>query len=203
MRVGKRGMHGPTVPVGTSIMESVNWYPMEEMLDGAGIVDYVIGATPAPGIFILGMHDSPTQRHFLDLYKLGPGPLYCFYTPYHLCHFEIPTSIARAVLFHDAAIAPLAGPVVDVIATAKADLAAGQTLDAIGGYATYGQAENADVVQAEGLLPIGVAEGCRLKRDIPRDQVLTYADVEIPDGRLCDQLRAEQSAFIAQAALRS
>ena len=53
-----------------------------------------------------------------------------------------------------------------------------------------------------GLLPIGVAEGCRLRRDIPRDQVLTYADVEVPEGRLCDQLRAEQSAFTPQPALR-
>ncbi len=41
---------------------------------------------------------------------------------------------------------------------------------------------------------MGLAEGCRLKRDVPKDQVLTYADVELPAGRLVDRLRAEQAA---------
>ena len=62
------------------------------------------GRSPGPGVFVLGTHDHPTQRHYLDLYKLGEGPLYCFYTPYHLCHFEVPTTVARAVLFGDAAL---------------------------------------------------------------------------------------------------
>jgi predicted homoserine dehydrogenase-like protein len=38
-----------------------------------------------------------------------------------------------------------------------------------------------------------LAEGCRLKRDIARDEVLTYADVDVPEGRLCDQLRSQQN----------
>jgi predicted homoserine dehydrogenase-like protein len=62
---------------------------------------------------------------------------------------------------------------------------------------TYGQGENSEIVQAQNLLPMGLAEGCRLKRDIPKDQVLTYDDVELPAGRLCDKLRAEQSAYFA------
>ena len=84
------------------------------------------------------------------------------------------------------------GPKVDVVATAKIDLKAGDMLDGLGGYMTYGLCENADMTHAQGLLPIGLAEGCRLKRDIPKDQVMTYADVEIPAGRLVDELRAEQ-----------
>jgi predicted homoserine dehydrogenase-like protein len=195
MRVAKRGMFGPTVPSGTSIQEAVNWYPLEAVLEGPGIVDYVVGAAPGPGVFVLGTHDHPQQKHYLNLYKLGAGPLYCFYTPYHLCHFEVHNTVARAVLFGDAAITPLGGPLVDVVATAKIDLKAGQILDGMGYYMTYGQAENSDVVWAEKLLPIGLAEGCRLKRDIPKDQVLTYSDVELPAGRLSDKLRAEQNAY--------
>jgi predicted homoserine dehydrogenase-like protein len=194
MGVLRRGMCGPTVPAGTSITEATTRYPVEELLAGPGVVDYVVGAAPSPGVFVLGTHDHPTQRHYLNLYKLGTGPLYCFYTPYHLCHFEVPTTVARAVLFGDAAVAPLGGPLVDVVATAKTDLQAGQTLDEIGGYLTYGQCENSADVEAEGLLPLGLAQGCRLRRDIPRDRVLTYADVEVPAGRLCDELRAEQRA---------
>jgi predicted homoserine dehydrogenase-like protein len=196
MRVAKRGMLGPTVEFGTPIQEAVHWYPADE-LSGAGIVDYVVGAMPNPGVFVLGTHDHPTQQHYLNLYKLGGGPFYCFYTPYHLCHFEVPNTIARAVVFHDAAIAPLGAPKVEVIATAKTDLTQGQVLDGIGFYMTYGQCENAQVVRAEGLLPMGLAEGCRLKKNIRKDQVLTYDDVEVPDGRLCDKLRAEQDAFFA------
>ena len=153
MRVAKRGMYGPTVPPGTSIKEAVNWYPLDALLEGPGIVDYVVGAEPGPGVFVLGTHDHPKQKHYLNLYKLGEGPLYCFYTPYHLCHFEVPNTVARAVLFNDAAITPLAGPLVDVVATAKIDLTAGQVLDGMGCYMTYGQCENSDVARREGLLP--------------------------------------------------
>jgi predicted homoserine dehydrogenase-like protein len=195
MRVAQRGMYGPTVPTGTPIQEAVDRYPLAEMTQGPGIVDYVVGAVPSPGVFVLGTHDHPAQQHYLNLYKLGEGPLYCFYTPYHLCHFEVPNTVARAVLFSDAAITPLGPPLVDVVATAKIDLKAGQTLDGMGYYMTYGQCENSEVVRAQNLLPIGLAEGCRLKRNVPRDQVLTYGDVDVPKGRLCDKLRAEQNAY--------
>ena len=195
MRVAKRGMYGPTVPAGTPIQEATQWYPMEEMLEGAGLVDYVVGAAPSPGVFVLGTHNHPTQQHYLNLYKLGTGPLYCFYTPYHLCHFEVPNTVARAVLFNDAAIQPVAGPQVDVVATAKIDLKSGQILDGMGYYMTYGQCENYQIARSQKLLPMGLAEGCRLKRDVVRDEVLTYDDVEIPSGRLSDKLRSEQDAY--------
>ena len=194
MRVARRGMFGPTVESGTPIKEAVDLYPLDALLQGPGVVDYVVGAEPGPGVFVLGTHDHPQQKHYLNLYKLGTGPLYCFYTPYHLCHFEVPNTVARAVLFGDAAITPLDAPCVDVVAAAKIDLKADQILDALGGYLTYGLCENSDTVGVQNLLPIGLAEGCRLKRDIPKDQVLTYEDVQLPEGRLSDKLRAEQDA---------
>lgn len=195
MRVAQRGMYGPTVPTGTPISKAAEWYPHEQLLDGGpGIVDYVVGAEPGPGVFVLGTHEDPVQQHYLKLYKLGPGPLYCFYTPYHLCHFETPTTVARAVLFQDAALAPQSRPTVEVITAAKVPLFAGQVLDGIGHYHTYGLAENYEVARQQNLLPLGVAEGCRLRHDMPQDQVLTYDDVELPEGRLIDQLRREQEA---------
>lgn len=194
MRVAKRGMHGPTVETGTHIDVARDLFSHDELTGGPGIVDYVVGAVPSPGVFVLGTHDHPTQQHYLNLYKMGEGPLYCFYTPWHLCHFEVPITVARAVLFGDAAIAPLDGPLVDVVAAAKVDLGAGQELDSLGGYLTYGLAENADAAAAEGLLPIGLAPGARLRRDVAKDTVLTYDDVERPAGRVSDELRAEQDA---------
>jgi predicted homoserine dehydrogenase-like protein len=41
-------------------------------------------------------------------------------------------------------------------------------------------------------LPEGLVEGCKLRRDIKKDAVLTYSDVDLPPGRLADRLRAEQ-----------
>ncbi len=192
MRVGKRGMYGPTVESGTPLKEVVDLYPSEALLSGNGIVDYVVGAEPGPGVFVLGTHDHPQQQHYLNLYKLGEGPFYVFYTPYHLCHFEVHNTVARAALFHDAALTPLAGPQVDVVATAKIDLKEGEILDGMGYYMTYGEAENSDITNAQQLLPMGLAEGCKLKTDIPKDKTLTYDDVILPKGRLCDQLRSEQ-----------
>ncbi|BCL38065.1 NAD(P)H-dependent oxidoreductase [Nostoc sp. MS1] len=195
MKVAKRGMLGYDFT--GHVDEMTNMYDVEQLKELGGIVDYVVGAKPGPGIYVFATHDDPKQCHYLNLYKLGEGPLYSFYTPYHLCHFEVPLSVARAVLFQDAVMAPLAGPLVDVVTTAKIDLKAGETLDGIGYYMTYGQCENSDIVQQQKLLPMGLAEGCRLKRDIPKDQVLTYDDVELPEGRLCDQLRAEQDKYFA------
>lgn len=197
MRVARRGMLGPTVETGTPVEEAAKLFPVEELLEGPGIVDYVVGAAPGPGVFVLGTHDHPRQRHYLELYKLGEGPLYCFTRPYHLCHFEVPNTVARAVLFGDAALAPAGGPQVDVVAAAKVGLEPGQELDGPGGYLTYGLAENHETAEAERLLPMGLAEGCRVTRAVAKDAVLTHDDVEVPDGRLVDELRAEQDVAFA------
>jgi predicted homoserine dehydrogenase-like protein len=190
MTVSRRGMIGANHA--GHVDELTGKYDLEQLRALGGIVDYVVGAKPGPGVYVIATHDDPKQKHYLNLYKLGEGPLYCFYTPYHLCHFEAPMSLARAVLFHDAVIQPACGPRVDVVATAKRDLKAGEMLDALGGYMTYGQCERNDITLEQGLLPIGLAEGCRLKRDIARDAVLSYGDVEPPSGRVAWKLRREQ-----------
>lgn len=193
MTVAKRGMHGYTFDPGTPIMEAAKKYDADEILAGPGIVDYVVGCAPGPGVWALGTIENPRQRHYLNLYKLGEGPLYCFHTPYHLCHFEVPTTIARAALLNDAAITPLGAPTVETITMAKTDLKAGTEIDMLGGYTVYGEAETAAITAAENLLPLGVAPGCRLKRDVPKDHAITYDDVDLPAGRLVDRLRAEQA----------
>jgi predicted homoserine dehydrogenase-like protein len=194
-RVGKRGMYGPRC---AHVSEALTLFPMEQLLDG-GLVDYVLGAEPGPGVFVLGYNEHPIKQPYMKCFKMGDGPLYVFYTPYHLPHLEAPLTVARAVLFQDAAAAPLAGPVCDVITTAKRDLKAGEVLDGIGGFTCYGVIENSDVCQAENLLPMSLSQGCHLTRDIPKDQVVTYADVELPEDRLCDRLRAEQTAYFASS----
>jgi predicted homoserine dehydrogenase-like protein len=84
---------------------------------------------------------------------------------------------------------------VDVVATAKKDLAAGEIIDCLGGFMTYGQCETYDISLKEKLLPIGLAEGCKLKRPVKKDAVLTYDDIELPTHKLSYQLRMEQDAL--------
>jgi predicted homoserine dehydrogenase-like protein len=190
-KTGRRGMYGPKCK---HVTEALELFPLDQMLE-TGLVDYVLGAEPGPGVFVLGYNDHPIKQDYMKYFKMGTGPLYCFYTPYHLPHLEVPITAARAVLFHDATIAPLGAPVCDVITIAKRDLKAGDVLDGIGGFDSYGTLENTEVVYRDNLLPMGLAEGCTLKRDIPRDQALTYDDVELPSGRLGDRLRAEQTEY--------
>ena len=192
MTVQKRGMVGREHA--GHIDELTKMYDVKELQKLGGVVDYVVKSLPSPGVFVLGTHDDPKQRHYLNLYKLGEGPLYSFYTPYHLCHFEVPNSVARAVLFNDGVIQPIDGPKVDVITTSKIALKAGEVIDELGGYKSYGVAESYAVSRKERFLPMGLAEGCKLKRDIPADTAITYDDVEIPSGRSADKLRAEQDA---------
>ncbi len=173
------------------IMQIGKIYDIDELREYGGIIDYVVG-TPLTKIFVLAEHQDPKQREYLNLYHMGEGPLYSFFVPYHLPHMEVPNSIARVALFRDSIAPPLGGPVVEVSAVAKKALKAGEILDEYGMYMTYGEAANVDEMSGGRYLPEGLVEGCRLVRDIAQDAVLTYEDVELPAGRLADQLRAEQ-----------
>lgn len=190
MRVAQRGMIGHKHK--GHVDELLKRFYVDELMARGGIVEYVVGSVPSPGVFVFAAAGDERQKVYLDYGKLGKGSLYSFYVPYHLTIFEVPLSAARVALFKDRVISPDHGPRVDVVAAAKRDLKVGETLDGLGGYMTYGLCENADATHQGKLLPIGLAEGCKLKRDIAKDQVMTHDDVKIPSGRLIDRLRAAQ-----------
>jgi predicted homoserine dehydrogenase-like protein len=200
MGVACRGMLGPQVPAGTPVEEAPLWYPDEVLAGDRGVVDYVVGAVPAPGVFVLGRMEDPVQQHYLKVYKLGKGPVYVFYRPYHLCHFEAHNAVVRATVFGDATLASRNGPSVEVVATAKVDLEPGDRLDGPGGYKTYGQCEAAAVVADEDLLVMGISEQARVVRPVAKDEVITRRDVELLGDRMVDRLRAEQDRAFGGAA---
>ena len=196
MTVAQRGMLGYEST--GHIDDMIDLYDIDSLREAGGIVDYVVGPKPSPGVFIYAAHDNDKlQSHYLDYGKLGKGPLYSFYIPFHLTIFEVPLSAARVALFDDVIIAPLAGPVVDVVTIAKTDLKAGTELDGLGGYNTYGVCETAAQSASENLLPMGIAENCVLKRDISKDQPIGYNDVELPMHKASVQLRIEQDKHFA------
>ena len=189
-KVLERGM-SRGVKFDGSPLELPSLYDIDQVREVGGIVDYTVGPAAAK-VFVLAEHPDPKQRHYLSLYKLGDGPLYPFWIPYHLPHIETPNAIARVTLFGDELARPLNGPSVEVCAVAKRDLKAREVLDDYGMFMTYGEVANVAEMCERRLLPEGLVEGCKLLRDVAKDEVLTYDDVELPAGRIADQLRAEQ-----------
>jgi predicted homoserine dehydrogenase-like protein len=200
MTVARRGMFGLACGHVKDVANHIERHLTAAQLLEHPIVDYALGAEPGSGVFVVGFNDEPAKQQYMQYLKMGDGPNYVFYTPHVLPHLEAPLTAARAVLFGDAAVAPQGAPVCDVVAVAKRQLRAGEILDGMGGFAAYGLIETAVVVQRERLLPMGLSEGCRLVRDLLIDQSITYDDIELPEGRLCDRLRAEQSAHFATPA---
>ena len=187
--VARRGMIGPSCE---HVSEAKDLFPLDRLLDG-GIVDFILGAEPGPGVFVLGYNEEPVKQQYMRYLKMGDGPLYTFYVPYHLPHLEAPLTVARAVLFDDAATQPLGAPVAEVACIAKRDMVAGQVLDGIGGFDCFGAVDNAKTCQQEGLLPMSLAEGCRLNKAVSKDTPITLGDVDLPENRLCDRLWREQN----------
>jgi predicted homoserine dehydrogenase-like protein len=192
-RVARRGMYGFHCD---HVKNLWKFFPPELLLEH-GIIDYALNAEPHTGAFVVGHSNHPTESQYLDYFKMGEGPFYVFYTPYHLPHLQISMSVARAVLFHDATVTPLGKPVCDVITIAKRDIRKGEMLDGIGGFTCYGMIDNADECHKENLLPMGLSEGCIMKIDVSKDQAIKYADVELPKGRLSDDLRLEQTRYFS------
>lgn len=188
--VGRRGMFGPSC---SYVREIAQLLPADQML-ATGLVDYALGAAPHTGAFVIVHEERPLKKVQLAYYKIGDGPFYVFYTPFHLPHIQIASTIGRAVIHHDATVAPIAGPVCEVLTVAKRDLKAGELLDGVGGFCTYGLIDNAATARSQAALPIGLSEGCVLRRDISKDDVLSFADVDLPASGLVESLWREQQA---------
>jgi predicted homoserine dehydrogenase-like protein len=187
--VGRRGMYGP--PCGY-VREIASLLPADQMLS-TGLVDYALGAAPHTGAFVVVHEEAPLKKVQLAYYKLGDGPFYVFYTPFHLPHIQIASTIGRAAIHRDPTVAPLAGPVCEVVSVAKRDLKAGEKLDGIGGFCLYGLIDKRASARSLDALPIGLAEGCRLLRDVKKDDVVSFRDVEMSSAGLVHDLWREQN----------
>jgi predicted homoserine dehydrogenase-like protein len=190
----RRGMVGPAAD---QVGEVFQKFSLESLRD-PGVVDYILGAEPGGGIFVIGHCDEPVQRDYLSYYKMGRGPFYLFYRPYHLCHLETMYALSRVAIDRKPVFEPLDHPVAEVIAVAKRDLAPGTALEpAVGGEHLHGEIERREVADALGAVPICLLdrdEGSapRVTRHVSRDEPLTWQDVELPDGDLLDAYRRQE-----------
>jgi predicted homoserine dehydrogenase-like protein len=192
---GRRGMYGPPCE---HVKEMANLLPVDQMLD-TGIVDYALGAAPYTGAFVIVYEDKPLKQAQMGYVKMGDGPFYVFYTPYHLPHIQMMSTIGRAVIYRDPTVAPIAGPVCEVLTLAKRDLKAGERLDGVGGFTSYGLIDNSTTARGLNALPLSLSEDCTLRHDVAKDAVITFADVTLPNRGVVDQLWKEQLARFAVA----
>ena len=186
----RRGMIG----VRTDLKNALADFRAAGVLAGAPSVGYTLGGDFGGGVFVIARADDPrVVAPYMQYFKMGDGPDYLFFRPYHLCQFEAPLSAAEAVLYREPTIAPLGRPVAQTVTIAKRDLKAGEALDGIGGFMCYGEVDAAE--NASGLLPIGLADVVRITRDIAAGAPIPLDAVELDDRRLLVRLWLQQRAL--------
>ena len=193
----RRGMLGPRAAHVREVFEKFDL----ESLRGPGVVDYVLGAEPGGGVFVVGYSDVPLQRDYLSYYKMGDGPFYLLYRPYHLCHLETPQAIASVALNRKPLFAPLDRVVADVVAVAKTDLPRGTPLRrAIGSDELYGEIDGRPGV---GGIPICLldsdGDAAVTARDLAPGEPLGWSDVELPDSDLLAAYRRQEEMIERRA----
>ncbi len=189
------GMHGPAASL-KELHQVLCPIADGGILRRKGVVDYTIGKDVAPGVFVVAEMAHPRLRERMDYLKLGAGPYYTFYRPYHLCSLEVPLTCARAVLYRRADMAPLAKPAAEVCAVAKRDLKPGDRLDAIGEYTYRAWAMDAAEARAASAVPCGLLEQAVVAAPVRKGELLTYANTAVDASSRIVELRRRQDQLV-------
>jgi len=165
------------------------------------IMEHLLIEAKAGGIgefvFVVGYCDNTFQRAMMEYYKMGKGPYYVFYRPYHLCHIEV-LSTVKAVEKGEALLQPSYGFRTNVYAYSKRNLKTGEILDGIGGYTCYGLIENQeDNIETPGL-PICLADDVVMKKDVEKDQKIFLSDIEYRHDRFDYRLYFQSSSIVSK-----
>ncbi len=192
----KPGMHGPAAG-----RDELNKILIPEsaggvLSSGEGRVDYTIGKGVAPGVFVVAEMDHPRIWERMEDLKMGKGPYFTFFRPYHLTSLEVPLTCARVVLYRKADMVPLSRPVAEVCAVAKKDLAVGDTLDQIGEYCYRAWIMEAGEARTAGAVPCGLLAGAKVTAPIRKGELITHANTSVPAGSKIAALRARQDKML-------
>jgi predicted homoserine dehydrogenase-like protein len=192
----KPGMHGPACS-----REDLNKVLVPASAGGLlssseGRVDFTIGKGVAPGVFVVAEMDHPRIRERMEDLKMGKGPYFTFFRPYHLTSLEVPLTCARVVLYGRADMVPMARPVAEVCAVAKRDLAVGDTLDQIGEYCYRAWIMTAVEARTVGAIPCGLLAGARVTAPIAKGALITTANTSVPANSKIAVLRARQDKML-------
>ncbi|HID81745.1 MAG TPA: NAD(P)-dependent oxidoreductase [Chromatiales bacterium] len=175
--IAQQGLTGPQVD---SIEDAAPTLIELAKKTGRPIADYVIATGKQPAVFIIAEHDNIEQGP-LQYFKLGEGPHYVLPKAYHLCFFEIPRTIERVLYNQKPLLTNSAQPEISMASIAKRPLKKGEKLDyAIGSFDIRGEAIK--VAENKGHVPIGILEKFVVRENIEPGQIITFADVDIPDS---------------------
>lgn len=170
------------------------------VLERSGMVEVVNGLKPdgtefdhniRMGVFVVVEAETEYQKKCLEEYKVktdDSGRFMCLYKQWHLIGLELGMSVASVGLRGEATgvAQEFRG---DVVAVSKRDLKAGELLDGEGGYTVAGQLRPAAMSLEQGMLPLGLTGGLKMKRDVRKDEILTYRDVEMDETLTAVKLR--------------
>ena len=159
-----------------------DFFGPEKKIQKKEVVDFVHGM--APGVFAVVKAQDKLMDEEMQFLKMGKGPYYTIFRPYHLTSIETPISIAKAVLRKEESIVSI-DSVAQTIAVGKKDLEKGQKLNGIGSNEVYGLLTSGEKVQRENLVPIGLlTDKSVLKTGFKKDEKLTFDQVDLEDTLL-------------------
>ncbi len=190
------GMHGPACSRDELNKVLIPAHAGGVLSSGEGRVDYSIGKGVAPGVFVVAEMDHPRIRERMEDLKMGEGPYFTFFRPYHLTSLEVPLTCARAVLYGKADMVPMARPVAEVCAVAKKDMAVGETLDQIGEYCYRAWIMTAAEARGAAAIPCGLLTGAKVTAPIKKGDLITRANAAVPANSKIAALRARQDAML-------
>ena len=197
----RRGMHEPSA----GLNELPNLLAPAEaggLLERSGVVDLANAVGPdgesalteniADGVWAVVTSDDRHVREDMRIHGTRVSrddQRMVLFREYHLCGIETPLSIAQAALLGASSGLPLEAPTSEVLAYAKRDLQPGDTLDGSGGRLVYGLIDEAETLQAEGVLPLGLAYGARVSEAVAADQPIPAGSAEVAERSFVAKLR--------------
>lgn len=187
-----RGMHGAKSSVDTLNQVFV---PTSDggVLSKRGVVDFAIGVHP--GVYVVVSTENERLREGLVQRDMGQGPYYTLYRPFHLTSIEVPVTVAQAVLYGESSGHPGKKLMSECLAVSKRDIKAGERLDGIGEWCYRGSIDLAETARKERLLPLGIAKGATVVKDIPKDTPISYDHVELAHDSVIINLRRLQDGL--------
>ncbi|MDP0930022.1 NAD(P)H-dependent oxidoreductase [Paracoccus onubensis] len=196
----KPGMHGPACSRDELSKVLVPESDGGMLSSGEGRVDYTIGKGVAPGVFVVAEMGHPRIRERMEDLKMGEGPYFTFFRPYHLTSLEVPLSCARAVLYGKADMVPMPRPVAEVCAVAKKDMQPGERLDQIGEYCYRAWIMTSEQARDGQAIPCGLLAGAVVTAPIRKGELITYANASVPADSRIAALRARQDDMLLATA---
>ncbi|MBO6816069.1 MAG: Gfo/Idh/MocA family oxidoreductase [Rhizobiaceae bacterium] len=166
---------------------------MVEVINGLRDDGSEYGYNIRMGVFVVVEAETEYQRKCFAEYKVktdDSGRYMCQYKRWHLIGLELGMSVANVALRGEST--GVAREMIgDVVAVSKRDLKAGEILDGEGGYTVAGQLRPASASISGNMLPLGLTGGVKMKRDVAKDKVLLWDDVEVDETITAVKLRRD------------